>query len=120
MIGAPLTYTMLSAAPTCVAQDNQLPCIYSKVAVDTAIHAYLVVNGVHLCQNKTLNHLRSRRPGQISKPLVELGELIHSIIAHQCLTHKQGQIWLVQVDEVAQGAHEWLVILHAACEATSC
>ena len=75
----------------------------------------LVINGVHLCQHQPLNHLGSWGPGKVCKSLVELGELIHCIIAHKSLAHKQGQVWLIQVDQIAQSPHQWLVVLHASC-----
>ena len=42
---------------------------------------------------------------------VELDELVHRVVAHEGLPDKQHQVGLIHVDQVAQCAHEGLVVL---------
>mmetsp|Transcript_25438 Transcript_25438/g.55231 ORF Transcript_25438/g.55231 Transcript_25438/m.55231 type:complete len:328 (+) Transcript_25438:710-1693(+) len=79
--------------------------------------ANLVVNRVKLGQHDAVDDVLGGggRGGQVIEGSVELDQLIHCVIADQRLANKEHEVGLVDVDEVAEGAHERLVVLHASC-----
>ena len=54
--------------------------------------AHLVVNGVKLGKEDSVNGAGSALLGVVQQGLVEAGQLIHCLIAHQSLTHKQDKV----------------------------
>ena len=56
---------------------------------------HLIINGVKLGKNDTINKPRVGHVGMVGQRLVKLGQLVHSLVPHQSLPHKQNQVWLV-------------------------
>lgn len=56
---------------------------------------YLVINSVKLGENDSVDEARVCHVGVVGQGLVELGQLIHGLIPHQRLPHKQNQVRLV-------------------------
>lgn len=76
-------------------------------------YADLVINSVKLGQDNAINQSWLGGVGVVSQGLVELGQLVHCFIAHQSLPNKKHTIRLVHFDQLGQGTHQWLIILHA-------
>lgn len=76
---------------------------------------HLVVNGIKLGEHNAVNQvwfLPAR--GQVRQALVELGQLVNSVIADERFADKEHEIGVVAADKGGKGAHKGLVILHTA------
>ena len=73
----------------------------------------LVVDGVKLGEDDAVDEAWLGVVGVVGQRLVELGQLVHRLVAHQRLPHKQDAVRLVDLDQLGQGAHQRLVVLHA-------
>lgn len=62
------------------------------------IHVYLIVDSVKLGEDDSINESGVGHVRVVRKCLVELGQLIYSLVAHQRLTNKQHQVWLIHLD----------------------
>ena len=62
--------------------------------------AYLVVNSVKLGEDDAVNEPGLGALGVVGQGLVELVELVHTLVTHQGLPHKQHQVWLVDLDQL--------------------
>lgn len=58
---------------------------------------YLVINSVKLGQDDAVDEAGVCHVGVVSQGLVELSQLINSLVSNQCLPHKQNQVWLVHL-----------------------
>lgn len=76
--------------------------------------AHLVINGVKLRQQNGIDLWLEGLCGLLEQGIVELGDLVHCIVAHQCLTNKYHQVGLVHLHQSGQFLHEWGVVLHAS------
>ena len=54
---------------------------------------YLVVDGVKLGEEDPVDGARAALLRVVHESLVEVQQLIHCLIAHKSLTHKQHQVW---------------------------
>lgn len=66
--------------------------------------------------NPSFRHISEQQDEQkdtdvMSAPPVELDQLVHCVVPHQRLAHKQHQVGCVDVDEVGQRTHQRLVVL---------
>lgn len=78
--------------------------------------ADFLIDCVKLSQDNTINTSRIRLyHSKINQALIELSQLINSIITNKGFTDKQDYVGLVDVDELRQLAHKLFVALHAAC-----
>ena len=56
----------------------------------------------------------ARHGGEIAQGAVKLGELVDGFVADECLADEDDLVGVVDGDELGEGAHEGLVVLHAA------
>ena len=61
---------------------------------------YLVINGIKLGEQNAVNQARVFSHGEISQSLVELLQLIHSLVPHQGLPDKQNQVRRIELDQL--------------------
>lgn len=60
----------------------------------------LVINGVKLGEDYSIDEAGVVRVGEICQGVVELGELIHSLIPYQSFSNKQHQVWTIHLDQL--------------------
>lgn len=60
--------------------------------------AHLVINGVELRQQDSVDLWLESLSGLFEQGLVELGDLVDCIVTHKCLTDEYHQIGLVHLD----------------------
>ena len=51
---------------------------------------------------------------EVDERLVELGQLIDSVVADERLSNEENNIWRINVDQLGQLSHESLIALHPA------
>lgn len=64
------------------------------------MNEYLVIDGIELGQNDTIDTLRVFRIGVISKSLIKFHQLIDGFVTHQRFTNEQDQIGLIYLDQL--------------------
>ena len=80
--------------------DHRLSIQEQKVIESNDKSTYLVINGIKLGQNNTINETGVILSRVISQGLVECFQLVNTIITYQCFSNKQYQIWIIDFDEL--------------------
>ena len=74
----------------------------------------LTIDCVELREDNSVDESRSVLLAHIRQTAVELANLVDGIIANQRLSDEEDQVGLVERDELGEGAHQRLVVLHAS------
>lgn len=75
----------------------------------------LIINRIELRQQNSIDFWLKSLSRFLLKCLVELGDLIHCIIACKSLTNEDHKVRFVHLDQSCEFLHEGSVVLHAAC-----
>jgi len=76
---------------------------------------YLLVNCVELSHDDAVDTLGVGCAfGRIQQSLVELCELVNSIVSDKSFTDEENNVRKVSVDQLGHGSHESFIALHAA------
>ena len=78
--------------------------------------ADFLIHSVELGEHYAVDCARIVRvDGKVDQGLVELSQLVNSVIADKSFTDEQDHVWRVDVNKFCQLAHESLIALHATC-----
>lgn len=75
---------------------------------------YLTIDGVELREDNSVDETRSALLAHIRQTAVELANLVYGVVTDQSLSDEEDQVGLVERDELGEGAHQRLVVLHAS------
>ena len=80
--------------------------------VNAGSDADFVIDGVKFCEDDSIDESGSGGCGEIGQTLIELCQLIHSIVSDKCLSNEEYQIWFIQIDQAGKCTHQGLIVLH--------
>ena len=76
--------------------------------------ANFLVDSIKFSQNDAVNSPRiSLIDCEVDECLIELSQLIDSVISYQGFSNKEHNVWRVDMDELGQLSHQPFVALHA-------
>eukprot|EP00964_Phaeocystis_antarctica_P080281 scaffold50131_cov60-Phaeocystis_antarctica.AAC.1 len=75
--------------------------------------ADLVADRVELRQHDAVDDAPRLGRGELEERLVEAGDLVDGLVAHERLAHEEDEVGVVEVDQLGERTHQRLVVLHA-------